>query len=119
MESVAAQKHERGRKYLLLAWGSLAASLLVLVTLLLCLLPHESGRSGGERPAAVLVFYVLMDLLSVGGVVAGIWSLFGIRSWRTALLIVPGALAGICMGGFNALICFVGVERSLQGGFWI
>ncbi len=41
-----------------------------------------------------------------------------IRSWRNALFIIPGALVGICINGFNAFMCLYAyalVGRNMGG----
>jgi hypothetical protein len=66
----------------------------------------------------VLRLYITLLVVSAMGGFAGIFSLFGIRSWRNALVILPGALLGICVNGCNALLCLgaYALEGSNLGG---
>ena len=45
--------------------------------------------------------------------VAAIVSLFGIRSWRNAVSIIPVAVLGIGIGGVNMFLC--GLSYGLLG----
>ncbi len=50
------------------------------------------------------MFLVLLLVSGAGGF-AGVRSLFGVRSWRDALFIIPAALIGILMNGFIVCAC--------------
>jgi len=52
------------------------------------------------------IFLVFL-LVSAAGSFAGVRSLFGIRSWRNALFIIPVALFGIPINGFIGLTCIL------------
>jgi hypothetical protein len=98
------------------AWPSSAAGVLVAAALWTLVVNHHSAR--GERPPAVLLFYVVLLLASTAGGLAGVVSLFGVRSWRTALSIIPGAVLGICLNGYLALVCLLAyaLEGKNPGG---
>ena len=58
----------------------------------------------GVKEQGTAVFLVLLLVSGAGGF-AGVSSLFGIRSWRGALLIIPVALFGILLNGFIICAC--------------
>jgi hypothetical protein len=103
MEADIDQRWKGRRFYVLAAWASLFAAVVISVVFWLQGVHHAGTR--GERPPAVLLFYLFLFLVSAAGGLAGVISLFGIRSWRNALIIIPGALLGICINGFNAFMC--------------
>jgi hypothetical protein len=77
MDSVTDHKREDGRKYLLLAWGSLFASLLVPMN------PVDPGANDQVQCRIFTCFStwpVSVELLQGFGVP------FGIRSWRATLV---------------------------------
>lgn len=102
--------------YVMAAWASPLAAAVIAAVFWLWIANHEGMR--GERPPAVLLFYVILLSASVVGELAGVFSLFGIRSWRNALSIIPSALLGICGNGFNAFWCLFayGLEGRNLGG---
>jgi hypothetical protein len=107
----------KGRRiYVLAAWASPLAAVVFIVVFWLWGVNHEGKR--GERPPAALLFYLLLLSASAGGGLAGVISLFGIRSWRHALCILPGALLGIFLNGCVALFCYLGyrLEGVNPGG---
>jgi hypothetical protein len=102
--------------YVWAAWASPSVGVAIFVALWVLIVNHQGAR--GERPPAVLLFYVVLLLSSAAGGLAGVISLFGIRSWRNALSIIPGALLGICINGCLALMCLVryAYEGTHPGG---
>jgi len=62
-----------------------------------------------------IFFYTFIALAAVGVACAAL-SLFGIRSWRTALRIVPGALLAILIGVAFVLACMYAC--ALWGKRW-
>jgi hypothetical protein len=100
--------------YVWAAWASPSAGVAIFVALWV-LNVIEQGARGKLPPAVLLLSVVLLFLSSVAGGLAGVISLFGIRSWRNALSIIPGALLGICINGFLALICLVMCAYAYQG----
>jgi uncharacterized membrane protein len=102
--------------YVWAAWTSPAAGVVVAATLWALMVNHQGAR--GERPPAVLLVYVLLLLASTAGGLAGVISLFGVRSWRNALSIIPGAVLGICLNGYLAVVCLLGyaLEGKNLGG---
>jgi hypothetical protein len=103
MEKETDQRRKGRRIYVLAAWASPLAAVLISVVLWLWFVNHVGTR--GERAPAALLFYLFLLLASAVGGLAGVMSLFGIRSRRSALCIIPGALLGICINGCNALLC--------------
>jgi hypothetical protein len=102
----------KGRRiYVLAAWASPFAAVVFFTVFWLWGVNHEGRR--GERPPAALLFYLLLLSASAVGGLAGVISLFGIRSWRHALLIIPGALLGIFLNGCIALFCYL--AYALEG----
>jgi uncharacterized membrane protein len=101
METNTDQEWKGRRFFLWTAWASPLAALVIAVVLWVWFANHQGKR--GERQPAVLVFYLILLGASAAGALTGIVSLLGIRSWRSALYIVPGALLGI---GINAFPSF-------------
>lgn len=103
-------------KYFMAAWASPLVAAAIATVFWLWVANHEGRR--GERLPAVLLFYLILLLASAMGGLAGIFSLFGIRSWRNALSIIPGALLGIGINSFNAFWCLFayGLEGRNLGG---
>jgi hypothetical protein len=89
------------RVYVLAAWGSPLAGAVASVVLWQWIVNHSGVR--GERPPGALLFDLLLLAMSVAGGLAGLLSLLGIRSWRSALVILPGALLGVCVNTGCAL----------------
>jgi hypothetical protein len=95
---------------------SALAALALAALLWTFLLLHDFRK--GERPPAVLLFYVAILLANAAGALAGVYSLFGIRSWWTARSILPWALLGMGLNAFNACCCwlyFVFEGANFQG----
>src|SRR4051794_38404733 len=82
------------RFYVVAAWASPAVAMVLALAFWLWVMNHEGRR--GDRPTAALLFYLFVFAASTVGGLAGAVSLFGIRSWWHALLILPGAALGIC-----------------------
>jgi hypothetical protein len=102
----------KGRRfYVLAAWASTFAGVVLSVVFWLWMTNHEGRR--GERPPTVLLFYLLLLLASAVGGLAGVVSLVGIRSWRHALFIIPCALLSICINGYVAIMCLL--AYALEG----
>ena len=102
--------------YLWAAWASPSAGVVLAVTFWL-LAPNEQGVRG-ERPPAVLLFYGILTVGSAACGLAGAVGFFGIRSWRDAWSIIPGALLGVCINGsltLMALYAYALVGRNLGG----
>jgi hypothetical protein len=97
--------------YVWAAWASPSAGVVIAIALWALVVNHPGAR--GERPPAVLLLYVVLLLASATGGLAGVISLFGIRSWRNALSIVPGSLLGIGINGYLAFVCLV--AYTLEG----
>jgi lipopolysaccharide export LptBFGC system permease protein LptF len=116
LEKDTDQRWKGRRIYVLAAWASPLAAVVISVVLWLWFVNHVGTR--GERAPAVLLFYLFLLVSSAAGGLAGIISLFGIRSWGNAVLIVPGALLGICINGCNALMCLYAyaLEGRNMGG---
>jgi uncharacterized membrane protein YhaH (DUF805 family) len=106
-------------KYAWMAWGSVLAAVVLFAVFAVGLLPHESGKSGGERPPFILFVYLFLLIANVAASITALWACLGIRSWWSALVIVPGVLLAIGIGALGACLCWLGVERSLEGGFWL
>jgi hypothetical protein len=100
------------RIYVSTAWASLLAGVLISSVFWLWIVHHEGRR--GERPSGALLFYIVLLLASVLSGLAGILGLFGIRSGRDALLILPGGLSGIAINGYNIVMCLL--AYALEGG---
>ncbi len=81
------------RGYIVPAWASPLTAIAVSLALWAWIVNHHGTR--GERAPAVLLLYLTLLLVSTLGGPAGFISLFGIRSWRNALVIIPGALLRI------------------------
>ena len=99
------------RKYVLAAWTSVAIAVVTFALDWLVIANHVGGR--GQRPPGMLLFYVVLMVVSGAGILAGVFSFFGIRSWQNASSIIPGALLGICANGFNAVGCLL--AYALEG----
>jgi|SRR5580698_8620970 hypothetical protein len=97
--------------YVVTAWASSLVAVLISVVFWIWVTNHVGMR--GQRSRGVLLFSLVLLLTSVAGVLAAAISLFGIRSRRSALLIVPGALLGICINGYNAVMWFL--AYALEG----
>jgi hypothetical protein len=93
------------------AWASPLFEVLVAVVLWAWLINHQGNRGG--RSTGVLAFYLALLVLSVLGVLVGLIALVGIRSWWDALVIVPGAILGLGLGSYNAIVCFL--AHALEG----
>jgi hypothetical protein len=100
-----------GSRYGTVAWSSALTAVVIAAVVWLWIVIHQGKR--GERPGAVLLFYLILLLASAVAGLAGVFSLFGIRSWRNALSIVPGALLGISINSFNAVLCYY--AHALEG----
>ena len=81
------------------AWVSPAVGSILCLALWIWMRNHQSVR--GERPPAVAVFCLIVAAGSLVGGAAAVFGLFGIRSSRSALNIVPGSLLGLCINGIN------------------
>jgi hypothetical protein len=88
-------------RYVIAAWVSPLLGLLVAAAFWLFSENYHGVR--GVRSPAVLAFYLVLIALSAAGTLAATYSLWGIRSWQKGLAIVPGAILGIGINGFNAL----------------
>jgi hypothetical protein len=88
-------------RYVFAAWASPLLGMLVAAAFWLFSENYHGVR--GVRSPAVLAFYLALIALSTAGTLAAIYSLLGIRSARKALAIVPGALLGVGINGFNVL----------------
>ncbi len=111
MEKETDQRWKGRRIYVLAAWASPLAAVVISAVLWLWFANHLGTR--GERASAVLPFYLFLLLASAVGGLAGVISLFGIPSRRSALCIIPGALLGICINGCNAFMCLL--AYALEG----
>jgi hypothetical protein len=98
-------------RYVYAAWGSVLVAGVVAAVGWIWIANHQGTR--GERLPAVLGFYLALLAVSVAGMLAALYGLFGIRSRRSALIIIPGSLLGICGNGFNAFFCLL--AYSLEG----
>jgi uncharacterized membrane protein len=97
---------DKGRRiYVLAAWGSPLAAVVISVVLWLWSVNHEGMR--GDRATGVLLFYLILLCASGVGGLAALFGLFGIRSWRNALVIITVALLGIGINGVNVLMCLL------------
>jgi hypothetical protein len=108
----------RGRQslYLWSAWTSPVAGGVLAVTFWLFAAHHQGVR--GERPPAVLLVYGVHIAASAAAGLAGAVGFFGIRSWRDARSIIPGALLGVGINGCLTLLALYGyalVGRNLGG----
>ena len=116
MEKDTDQTWKGRRIYVLAAWASPFTAVVISLILWLWLVNHTGTR--GERVPAVLFFYLILVFASVVGGLAGIISLFGIRSRRSAMFIIPGSLLGICINGCNAfmgLMAYALEGRNMAG----
>jgi len=112
MHSNADQRWNEGRRiYFGAAWASALTAVVISVAMWVWFMNHHGTR--GERSPAVLLFYLTLLSVSALGALAGLFSLFGTRSWRHALVILPGALLGICVSGNNAVLCLL--AYALEG----
>jgi len=91
------------RNYVLAAWASLCVGVVSCAGAVLWGL-SQVDKVVQEKGTAV---FLVLVLLSAAGGFAGVSSLFGIRSWRDALLNIPVALIGILMNGFIGLACIL------------
>jgi hypothetical protein len=98
----ASQRPAGRRLYVVAAWASPAVALVLALAFWLWSMNHQGQR--GDRSTAALLFYLFVFAASTAGGLAGAVSLFGIRSWRHALLILPGAALGVCANGYLAVI---------------
>jgi hypothetical protein len=99
------QGGERRRIFKVSAWASPSAGVMIASVFWLWTEYHHGVI--GERPPAVLLFYVVLLFVSAAAGLAAVISFFGIRSWRDALSIIPGALLGICINGCVVLMCMI------------
>jgi hypothetical protein len=97
--------------YVFVAWASPCVGVAISVAFWVWTVNHVGTR--GERASTVLLLYLILLLASLAGVLAAVISLFGIRSRWNALLIVPGALLGTCLNGYNAAMWFL--SYALEG----
>jgi hypothetical protein len=97
--------------YAFVAWVSPVVGVVVSLVLWLWIVNHPSVR--GERPMPALLFDLSLLVVSAVGGLAAVVSFFGIRSWTSALVIVPGALLGICINGANAVMSYL--AYALEG----
>lgn len=72
---------------------------------------HQGTR--GQRPTAALAIDLTLLAASLLGCVMSVFSLFGIRSWRDARIILPGALLGLALNCCNAF--FAQLSYALEG----
>jgi len=94
------------RIYVLLAWGSPASAAMVVLVLWLWFgYIHEGHR--GVRADSVLAFYLMLLAVNAIASLAGMASVFGIRSWRGALIIVPGAILGVISNLYLVVVCLM------------
>lgn len=103
MDNDAGQKHSGGHIRVLAAWASLLIGIAAYAIFLGCIEMVNSY---------ILLFFGALALLSACGGIAGLFSLFGIRSRWKASLIIPGALMGICFNGYVAFWTAVGLLLS-------
>jgi hypothetical protein len=99
------------RIYVWAAWVSLSAGIVISIIFWLWIWQHEGRR--GDRPPAVMLFYLMLLFASVAAGLAGAFSLIGIRSWRDALLIIPASLLGVGVNSYNAFMCYL--AHALEG----
>jgi uncharacterized membrane protein len=111
MASDADRQSKGQRIYVAAAWASPFSAVVISVALWLWSVNHQGTR--GERSPAVLGFYLVLLVVSALVGLAGLISLVGIRSWRNALVIIPGALLGIGVSTSNALMCLL--AYALEG----
>src|SRR5262245_55133097 len=111
MDTEVDKPGKTARISVLAAWGSPLVGAVISVILWQWLVNHLGTR--GERPPGVLLFYLVLLFVSVAGALAGLASLWGIRSRRDALIIIPGALLGICLNICNAFFAFL--SHALEG----
>jgi|SRR5580692_4661613 hypothetical protein len=102
--------------YVLMAWASSLVAVVISVVFWIWIANHVGMR--GERPRGVLFFSLLLFSASVAAGLAAAVSLFGIRSRQSALLIIPGALFGILLNAYNAVMWFLAyaLEGTNPGG---
>src|SRR5687767_5206911 len=105
MDAGTEQAGKGRRIYLLAAWGSPCAGACIAVALWQWIVNHPGTR--GERPPGVLFFYLILLIASALGLLAGLVSLLGIRSRQSALIIIPGAVLGICINSCTALYSYL------------
>jgi hypothetical protein len=116
MDAASAERGNGRRIYVWAAWGSPLVGICTSITLWQWIVNHPGTR--GERPPGTLLLYVVVLLVSAVGGLAGLVSLFGIRSRRSALLIIPGALLGTGINGCNAfygLLAYLLEGKNLGG----
>jgi hypothetical protein len=94
------------RIYVLAAWASPFVAIVISVTLWVWIVHLDEGKIGERAPGVLLLYLILLLASGVGGL-AAVFSLFGIRSWRNAANIIPGALLGICINGVNIVVCLL------------
>lgn len=111
MDNNADQSPKGRRSFVVAAWASPFSAIVISLVLWAWFANHIGTR--GERPSAVLIFYLVLLGVSALGGLAGVISLFGIRSWRNAMVIVPGALVGLGISGCNAFVCLM--SYALEG----
>jgi hypothetical protein len=115
-EELGVQRNKREmwrvrRVYVWAAWASLFVGIVISIIFWLWLGYHEGRR--GERLPGVLLFYLILLFTSVVAGLAGIFSLFGVRSRQDALLIIPASLLGVGINGYNAFMCYL--AYALEG----
>jgi peptidoglycan biosynthesis protein MviN/MurJ (putative lipid II flippase) len=118
LQSQSPSQNGKGRRiYVLAAWASLLAGIIIALVLWLWMENYQGAR--GQRPIGILLFYLVLLLANVAGFLAGLVSLIlGVRSRREALLIIPAAVLGICSNGYCAgiwLLAFLLEGRNLGG----
>lgn len=116
--AVSGELVRSGRRslYVWLAWASPCAGV-VLAAAFWAVAANEHGMRG-ERPSGVLLCYVAIAAAGAAGALAGAVSLFGVRSWRDALVIIPGAITAVAFNTsltFMALYAYALVGRNLGG----
>jgi hypothetical protein len=63
------------------------------------------------HPISTGLFAVTL-LFGLAGLLAAALSLFGIRSWRSALIIIPGAVLGVWLNGYLAFLSVFAIGMS-------
>ncbi len=111
MDAGTEERGKARRIYVLAAWGSPFAGACISVALWQWIVNHPGTR--GERPPGVSFFYLILLVASAVGLLAGLVSLFGIRSRQSALIIIPGAVLGICINSFTAFYSYF--AHALEG----
>ncbi len=106
MEKDTEQRWKSRCNYILAAWASLCAGVVNFAAFAWIIHHTETYGGIGLSGSRGTIVFLLFLLVSAAGGIAGVISLFGIRSWPNALFIIPGALFGILINGFMGLACF-------------